>query len=35
VFHAIVDASIEQMEAYGKLVRDVAQTVDSFAKRND
>jgi hypothetical protein len=35
VFHAIVDASIEQMEAYAKLVRDVAQTVDSFAKRND
>ena len=35
VFQAIVDASIEQMEAYGKLVHDVAQTVDSFLKRHD
>jgi hypothetical protein len=31
VFQAIVDASIQQMEAYGQLLNDVAKTVDSFA----
>lgn len=29
-FNAIVDASIEQMKAYGKLVEQVAKTVDRF-----
>jgi hypothetical protein len=32
VFHAIVDASIQQMQAYGKLVSDVAKSVDAFVK---
>lgn len=31
VFQSIVDASIQQMEAYGDLVTSVAQTVDEFA----
>jgi hypothetical protein len=31
VFQAIVDSSIKQMEAYGDLVKSVAQTVDRFA----
>ncbi|HYZ79216.1 MAG TPA: hypothetical protein VE596_17760 [Gaiellaceae bacterium] len=30
VFHAIVQASIEQMEAYGRLVADVAKTLNQF-----
>ena len=30
VFDAIVGSSIEQMEAYGRLVADVAETVDGF-----
>jgi hypothetical protein len=34
VFQAIVDASIEQMEAYADLVRSVAQTVDQFMEDN-
>lgn len=33
VFQSIVDASIKQMEAYGDLVKGVAQTVDEFAAR--
>jgi hypothetical protein len=33
-FNAIVDASIEQMKAYGELLKDVAHTVDQFAKDN-
>ena len=31
VFQAIVDASIQQMQAYGELLKDVARTVDEFA----
>jgi hypothetical protein len=34
VFHAIVQASIEQMEAYGKLVSSVAQSLNSFRDEN-
>lgn len=34
VFHAIVKASIEQMEAYGKLVADVAKTLNDFRDEN-
>jgi hypothetical protein len=34
VFQAIVTASIQQMEAYGKLLKSVAQTVDQFAQDN-
>ncbi len=30
-FHAIVEASIQQMEAYADLVKDVSKTVDRFA----
>jgi hypothetical protein len=30
VFHAIVDASIRQMDAYAKMLADVAKAVDSF-----
>lgn len=30
VFHAIVESSIEQMEAYGKLVADVAKSLNTF-----
>lgn len=31
-FNAAVDASIEQMQAYGDLVKDVARTVEQFAQ---
>jgi hypothetical protein len=34
VFHAIVHSSIEQMEAYGKLVSSVAQTLNQFRDEN-
>jgi len=34
VFQAIVDSSIQQMEAYGELVANVAKTVDEFARDN-
>ncbi len=34
VFHAIVQSSIEQMEAYGKLVASVAQTLNQFRDEN-
>ncbi|HET7233662.1 MAG TPA: hypothetical protein VFJ16_26875, partial [Longimicrobium sp.] len=34
VFHSIVTSSIEQMEAYGKLVADVAKTLDQFRDEN-
>ncbi len=34
VFQAIVDASIQQMEAYAELLKAVAQTVDQFAADN-
>ncbi|KQR13077.1 MULTISPECIES: hypothetical protein [Xanthomonas] len=34
VFQAIVDASIQQMNAYGELLKSVAQTVDQFATDN-
>jgi hypothetical protein len=34
VFQAIVDSSIRQMEAYGTLLKSVAQTVDQFAQDN-
>lgn len=34
VFHAIVKSSIEQMEAYGKLVADVAKTLNQFRDEN-
>ena len=34
VFQAIVTASIQQMDAYGKLLKSVAQTVDQFAQDN-
>lgn len=34
VFQAIVDASIQQMEAYASLLKAVAQTVDQFAADN-
>jgi hypothetical protein len=34
VFHAIVHSSIEQMEAYGKLVASVAQTLNQFRDEN-
>src|SRR5712692_8396274 len=34
VFHAIVEASIEQMEAYGKLVASVAQSLNTFRDEN-
>lgn len=32
VFHAIVDASIRQMDAYAKMLASAAQTVDAFLK---
>jgi hypothetical protein len=32
VFHAIVDASILQMDAYAKMLAEVAKTVDAFMK---
>jgi hypothetical protein len=34
VFHSIVQASIQQMEAYGKLVADVAKTLNQFRDEN-
>jgi hypothetical protein len=34
VFHSIVDSSIKQMEAYGKLVADVAKTLNQFRDEN-
>lgn len=34
VFHSIVQASIEQMEAYGRLVADVAKTLNQFRDEN-
>jgi len=34
VFQAIVNASIQQMNAYGQLLKSVAQTVDQFASDN-
>jgi len=34
VFHAIVKSSMEQMEAYGKLVADVAKTLNQFRDDN-
>ena len=34
VFQAIVDASIQQMNAYAELLKAVAQTVDQFAQDN-
>jgi hypothetical protein len=34
VFHSIVTSSIEQMEAYGKLVAAVAQTLNTFRDEN-
>jgi hypothetical protein len=34
VFHAIVKANIEQMEAYGKLVSSVAMTLNEFRDHN-
>jgi len=34
VFQAIVNASIQQMQAYGELLKSVAQTVDQFAQDN-
>lgn len=34
VFHAIVQASIEQMHAYGELVANVAKTLDQFRDEN-
>lgn len=34
VFHAIVQSSIEQMEAYGKLVASVSQTLNQFRDEN-
>lgn len=32
VFQANVDTSIQQMEAYGDLVKDVSKSVDAFAQ---
>jgi hypothetical protein len=34
-FDAVVNASIEQMEAYAQLLKDVAQTVDQFTQEAD
>jgi hypothetical protein len=34
VFHAIVESSIEQMEAYGRLVADVAKSLNQFRDEN-
>jgi hypothetical protein len=34
VFQAIVNATIQQMNAYGELLKSVAQTVDQFAQDN-
>jgi hypothetical protein len=35
VFGAIVDSSIRQIEAYGDLLKDVAKSIDEFAKDDD
>jgi hypothetical protein len=34
VFQAIIDASIQQMKAYGELLKSVSQSVDQFAQDN-
>ena len=34
VFNAIVKASIDQMEAYGELVANVAKSVDEYMRDN-
>jgi len=34
VFNAAVHASIDQMDAYGKLVKDVARAIEQFSKDN-
>jgi hypothetical protein len=34
VFHAIVESSIDQMEAYGRLVSDVAKSLNEFRDEN-
>jgi hypothetical protein len=34
-FDAVVNASIQQMEAYAALLKDVAQTVDQFTQEAD
>ena len=34
VFHAIVESSIEQMEAYGRLVADVSKSLNEFRDEN-
>lgn len=34
VFHSIVESSIKQMEAYGRLVADVAKTLNQFRDEN-
>lgn len=34
VFQSVVNSSIQQMEAYAELVRDVAKTVDQFTENN-
>jgi hypothetical protein len=34
VFHSIVDSSIKQMEAYGRLVADVAKSLNQFRDEN-
>jgi hypothetical protein len=32
VFQAIVDASVQQMEAYAELVKEISKTIDEFAE---
>jgi hypothetical protein len=34
VFHAIVDASIEQMKAYAELMKEVGKTIDELAENH-
>jgi hypothetical protein len=34
-FQAIVDSSIQQMEAYGELLKDVSKSIDAFVKDDD
>jgi hypothetical protein len=34
-FNAIVDSSIQQMEAYGELLKDVSKSVDAFVPDDD
>src|SRR5206468_6591402 len=34
VFHSIVQSSIEQMEAYGRMVQSVAMTLNQFRDEN-